>query len=373
MTRRAFVGIDVAFAKGKRLPVVITTWQAKHLVPLPLREMEEFQPPEGEGNVVAALEPTKVRNFCSRAVGYVRSIAAAQGLEIACVAIDAPSDPCGATQPRRLAEIAMDKSGISCFATPTIGKFEEIKRLVGHHIERAGPLSRLPHSNQLWMLVGFELFRQFRNVSECREVFPQAIARAIGSGEIHKAKKGGVLQQLAAVAPYTGWPRAPVDETELRKIAWGPAHDALDAYLSAWVAALSESELIAYGEPPNDVIWVPKVGPRLDSAGSAVEANAKTPEQMEGPGRRAQQSSRARLQPAGGIIADTHGLTFRDVAGKRVLCPACREKVFAVWPAGWDAHSAHKCAGLRGRDPEARKREFKRRFALLFREFTRNA
>jgi hypothetical protein len=37
MMAEAFVGIDVAFAKEKRLPVCVSTWQDGRLVLMPLR------------------------------------------------------------------------------------------------------------------------------------------------------------------------------------------------------------------------------------------------------------------------------------------------------------------------------------------------
>lgn len=68
-----------------------------------------------------------------------------------------------------------------------------------------------------------------------------------------------------------------------------------------------------------------------------------------------------------GVITDVNGLTAGDVARKRVLCPACREKVFSSWPGGWDAHVGSKCTGAQGTNAEARKADFKYRFGHLFR------
>lgn len=68
-----------------------------------------------------------------------------------------------------------------------------------------------------------------------------------------------------------------------------------------------------------------------------------------------------------GTITNASDLTSDQVVGQRVLCPACREKTFVLWPEGWDAHAAHKCSGLRADDPELRKSEFKQRYAGLFR------
>jgi len=69
----------------------------------------------------------------------------------------------------------------------------------------------------------------------------------------------------------------------------------------------------------------------------------------------------------GAVIDDVDGLTAADVAGKRVRCPACGEKVFASWPLGWDRHAEIGCTGLRGNNSEERKTEFKRRCRHLFR------
>lgn len=76
--------------------------------------------------------------------------------------------------------------------------------------------------------------------------------------------------QLAAAARHTGWPNGSADDPTFADIAWAPGHDRLDAYLSAWVAALDEPDRIAYGTPPDDVIWVPRV--TTASSASAVSA-----------------------------------------------------------------------------------------------------
>ncbi|MBK7350045.1 MAG: hypothetical protein KA180_03720 [Gemmatimonadales bacterium] len=67
-----------------------------------------------------------------------------------------------------------------------------------------------------------------------------------------------------------------------------------------------------------------------------------------------------------GTITNAASLTADHLTHQRVLCPACGEKVFVRWPEGWDAHAAHRCAGLTAEGPELRKAEFKRRFATLF-------
>lgn len=68
-----------------------------------------------------------------------------------------------------------------------------------------------------------------------------------------------------------------------------------------------------------------------------------------------------------GTILNAAVLTAADVAHNRVLCPACMEKVFAMWPEGWDAHAAHRCPGMEPGPAEARKAEFRRVLGHLFR------
>jgi len=68
-----------------------------------------------------------------------------------------------------------------------------------------------------------------------------------------------------------------------------------------------------------------------------------------------------------GIILNAAVLTAAEVAHKRVLCPACMEEEFEMWPEGWDAHAAHWCKGLEGATPQERRAEFKRALGHLLR------
>jgi hypothetical protein len=70
-------------------------------------------------------------------------------------------------------------------------------------------------------------------------------------------------------------------------------------------------------------------------------------------------------EASGHVISEVLGLTAREVGGRRVLCPSCREHTFKRWPWGWDSH-AHRCAGLDGDDPEVRKTAFRTRWRALF-------
>lgn len=353
-----FVGIDVAYAKNKPLPVSMAVRRDNNLAPLALTHIADLKPPRGKGNR-AILEPKNIHLFVEEAIAYVRAVATRKNLAISRIAIDAPSGFCSVDQPRRAAETAMDRAGISCFATPSKSKFETIKRKAGDHIEQGRPDNRIPHSNQLWMLVGFALFEGFRQIAECRETFPQAIVRSLGVGDIYKSSPEGFARQFNAVGVATGWSQS---GQELKNISFGAQHDKLDAFMCAWVASLDETEMIAFGNPPDDVIWVP----RIRAKESLLLKSPSEPREHDTKHKpKAHQKGPASLVN-GPVIEDTAGLSADDVVHCAVRCPACHEKVFKRWPGGWDAHAGYKCKGLELSSPQSRKAEFKRRFRDLF-------
>lgn len=252
----AFAGIDVACAKRKPLPIVVCTRRAGALVPLLLRSKELPAPPRGMGNALTINEGI-VGEFAEATALYLQAVEEQFQVEVARIAIDAPSDPKLPGAARREAELALDRLRISCFTTPDSKAFELIAEKVRRYLAVGGPHNRLPHANQLWMLVGFALFRSLRPRWRCIEVFPQAIADALNQASLHKATAEGLSRQLAAVSRRIRWPE-PCTASSLRPAGFGSLHDLLDAYLAAWVASLPEHELEPLGRPPNDVIWVPR-------------------------------------------------------------------------------------------------------------------
>ena len=158
-------------------------------------------------------------------------------------------------------------------------------------------------------------------------------------------KQGGVDAQLAAVSRFTGWPAVDTANDPLEDIVFGPRHDALDAYLSAWVAALDAQQRRALGSPPDDVIWVPNL------EGLSVFDGWKPTQEIVEP-----------------VLLETEKAKKTKPAVKQSsspfgrYCPGCGEHYFVRWPFGWDAHAAHKCAGLMETDLERRKAEFKVKF-----------
>lgn len=249
----AFAGVDVAFAKNKRLPVSVCVWRNGILEPLLLRK-GSLCPPQGQGNT-KTLNDEIVTIFANQTAKYLRDVERDQGVTIRRIAIDAPSAPKINGALRREAEKGLDERGIRYITTPDAREFIAIRAKARAHLLNKGEESRLPHANQLWMLVGFELFRRLREEWECLEVFPQAIAKTLGAADVHKSKNSGLLCQLSAAARFTEWPK-PVSTDSLKDIGYGNPHDKLDAYLAAWVASLGIKDREAIGNPPDDVIWV---------------------------------------------------------------------------------------------------------------------
>jgi hypothetical protein len=256
----AFAGIDVAFAKRKRLPVCLCVWNDCRLIPLPLADRDAPLPPRGYGNV-ASLEPATVASFADETAHYLRLLEKHFRVSIRRIAIDAPSDHRLERLPRRLAERALDDEHIRYFATPSGTEFETIRAKVHDHLTAGRLESRLPHANQLWMLVGFALFKRLRIDWKCLEAYPYAIWWILGASCISKTQPGGLAARLEAVSRYAGWPEPPSVQLReaLKAGVRAPLHDALDAYSSAWVAALDPQKRRGLGLPPNDVIWVPQL------------------------------------------------------------------------------------------------------------------
>jgi hypothetical protein len=252
----AFAGIDVAFAKRKLLPVSVCHWVDNRLIPLPLRKAQS-PPPRGQGNA-AALNSEVVSSFAEATARYLRAIEIEFCVRICRIAIDAPSDPKESGQPRRRAEIALDDRKISCITTPSSNEFTRIKEKAAAHLASGGLETHIPHTNQLWMLVGFALFKRLRQEWECLEVFPQATAATLSSAQKHKTTTAGLAEQLKSIARYTRWPEV-LGASALRQIGYGSLHDCLDAYSAAWIASLGDAGREPLGAPPNDVIWVPRI------------------------------------------------------------------------------------------------------------------
>lgn len=258
-SRSAYVGIDLAFGKGKRLPLAIVVRAEGGLRPLALRSRDRPRPPIGRGNR-GTLDAGVVADFCAEVEAYLDAVAQSERLVIRRIAIDAPSAPCPEALSRRTCERAMDARGLGVFTTPRASAFREIQDRARRHLARGGPEARLPHAHQLFMAVGFALFRRLERRFECREVFPQAAVAALGAGGVHKTRPEGLARQRRAVAGV--FDVSPAELTRwIETAGYGAGHDRLDALICAWIASLPRRRLDACGSGAGDVIWVPRIRP----------------------------------------------------------------------------------------------------------------
>lgn len=236
---------------------MVSTRHGSVVEPLPLVNART-EPPRGHGNA-KSLDAAVLSNFADEVVRYLRAVESEFAVSIERVAIDAPSDPRLDGARRRACEIALDTRRISCITTPSAEQFLNIRDRALRHLSSGGAEARLPAANQLWMLVGFALFARLRREWDCLEVFPQAIAAVLKASAIHKRHDEGLRAQLKAASHHTGWPNPP-EPAALSHIAYGQPHDRLDAYLSSWIASLPQASREALGAPPNDAIWIPRLG-----------------------------------------------------------------------------------------------------------------
>jgi hypothetical protein len=251
-----YLGIDVACASNKRLPICAVTLGSK-IEPLEIRWPLLRLIPRGRGN----REITEVAPFRDAARDVARAIAQIareMGWCIQRIAIDAPAAPPKAGA--RVSEAELGRCGLSSFRTPAEPDWAGIRETCIRHLDADGALARLPHANKIWMMFGFELFASLREESaaEVIEVYPFAIVRALLPSCEHKSMEQGYRAQLAAVAARTGWDPGRLEQ-RLKGSVSGSRHDRLDAFMAAWVASLPPGGRRPYGDAqqPDDSIWVP--------------------------------------------------------------------------------------------------------------------
>ena len=253
--REVFVGIDVACAKKKRLPICVCEVRDKTLTPLPLRK-DFDKPPAGCGNK-AALQAATRNEFATAVANWLDKLQSEMGVSIRRIAIDAPSSYCDAGLPRRLSEQSLDRSGISCFATPTKKQFDEKIRAALAHLQAGAKETEMPNANQIWMLVGFALFETLKKQGyDCIETYPQAIVHELKCSDKHKSTAEGFKGQLESAAKAVDNSSSDAFQTALEAMGYGSRHDKLDAFLSAWIANLPPSQEKVFGSKPNDAIVV---------------------------------------------------------------------------------------------------------------------
>jgi predicted nuclease with RNAse H fold len=251
-----YVGIDVACAIGKRLPICVVS-PGCPLMPLTIPKHLAGAIPRGVGNK----EITAVAPFREAARGVVSTISQIldeMGWHVERTAVDAPAAP--PAMGSRASENELGRLGLSSFRTPSASAWAGIRDTCAGHLGSGGSAATLPHANKIWMLFGFELFASLKSSlkAEVIEVYPFAIVRALLPACQHKTTEQGYRDQLNAVAARTGWEPLKL-ETRLKATVSGSRHDRLDAFMAAWVASLPPERRRAFGDAqrPDDAIWVP--------------------------------------------------------------------------------------------------------------------
>lgn len=253
--REAYVGIDVSVALKKRVPASVCVREHDRLVPLELRSPK---PPLGIGNA-ATLSEERTTQFAKQTAKFLREVAECRKLEIVRIAIDAPRGYRPENRRLRESEEALRKHEIAFFVTPSRTEFDETQREANAHLQNGGEASRLPSANQLWMLAGFQIWKELTAAlkAEFLETHPHAVSVRLKAAKHKKSSAAGFQCRLKAVCRLTGWESTNDLEQRLQKQGYGSRHDKLDAFLSAWVASLPADEREALGRPPYDAIWVP--------------------------------------------------------------------------------------------------------------------
>lgn len=256
MLSSVYIGIDVACATGKRLPICVVS-EGSPLMPLTIPKSLAALVPRRMGNKEISA-PMPFKEAACNVVMSINRIADELGWRIKRIAVDAPAAP--PVTGSRASETELGLSALSSFRTPPSHAWPEIIEKCVDHLAKNGTAATLPHANKIWMLFGFELFVHLKAQfsAEVIEVYPFAIVRALLPACDHKSTEKGYQDQLGAVASRTGWVPQKL-EARLKETVPGSRHDRLDAFMAAWVASLPADQRRAFGHAarPDDAIWVP--------------------------------------------------------------------------------------------------------------------
>jgi hypothetical protein len=175
ITTEVYIGIDVACAKRKPLPICFAAFDGGCLKPLVIPAGCARKFPRGKGN----LEVSEPDPFAADAIilkGAIQETADNLGWRIVRIAIDAPAAP-----PRvgmRACETTLQELGQSVFTTDSVEAWDGILETCRSYLKRGGALARLPYANKIWMLYGFKIFKELAGLSgspELIEVYPHSI------------------------------------------------------------------------------------------------------------------------------------------------------------------------------------------------------
>src|SRR5580692_7195166 len=152
------IGIDVACARGKALPICVVS-AGPPVLPLGIPNELAALIPRGLGN----REINSAVPFREAALGVVAAIArivSEMKWTVERIAVDAPAAP--PATGARASENELGSAGLSSFRTPSASGWSSISKACARHLELGGSIVTLPYANKIWMLFGFELFASLR-------------------------------------------------------------------------------------------------------------------------------------------------------------------------------------------------------------------
>ena len=140
-----YVGIDVACAAGKRLPICVVS-AGQPIMPLAIPKHLGAAIPRGVGNKeITALAP--FREAALGVAGSINRVALEMGWHVERAAVDAPAAPPEASS--RTSEDELGRLGLSSFRTPAASAWDGIKHKCVEHLGSGGSTATLPHANNL--------------------------------------------------------------------------------------------------------------------------------------------------------------------------------------------------------------------------------
>jgi hypothetical protein len=165
-----YVGIDVACAVGKRLPICAVS-AGFPLMPLIVPKRLAALIPRGVGNREIS-EQTPFEDAASGVVRSINHIADEMGWRIKRIAVDAPAAPPATGS--RASEVELGSCGLSSFRTPPTSAWAGIIERCKDHLRAGRTAATLPYANKIWMLFGFKLFEHLKAGlnAEVIEVYP---------------------------------------------------------------------------------------------------------------------------------------------------------------------------------------------------------
>lgn len=248
-----YIGIDVACAKGKTLPVAGIVLRSGVRKLANLRAPGFPSPPKGCGNRLIAEDIFQARKFALEACAWLTELESSACEKIFKIAIDAPRRPRLRHLPVRESELVLQEANIQFIKTPAEHEFGEKRKEAANHLLSGKPVNSLPGANLWWMCVGFALFETLTDHWDCVETYPQAILHQIKYVGSHKGKDHA--KQLAHIISISGIQE--LSSGTLRDRSFGAPHDRVDALMSAWVASLPQNQIHTFGTTPEDQICVP--------------------------------------------------------------------------------------------------------------------